>query len=315
MATDWCDFGQALARQKDFSSKFFETEGMSQEEKTRQFKSFLLSLHAELSELASAVNYKDHRPGTHVDPQKILFESVDVYRYLLAILNLWGVDADVFSSALEQKDELLHYRHELHQKKWDGRPVVLFDMDDVLAGFRDKFCDFASRKYGFFVDPHSPEYYNTTVFKAHGVSDSDAFRDFIDARGFSTLDVIRPYRDLMQSLKEVGYWVHIVTARPEHSRFCYHDTYSWLYRNEIPADAITFTPEKYAWLVGQPYLSSRGLFAIDDSPKHAAEYAKHGVRVLVPSKTYNKEISGLKNVTYVDDRDDPWAKTKELLGL
>jgi hypothetical protein len=38
-------------------------------------------------------------------------------------------------------------------------------------------------------------------------------------------------------------------------------------------------------------------FAIDDSPKHASEYAKHGVRVLSPRKSYNTEITDLENVT------------------
>jgi len=312
---DWSNLGAALQAQRCFSDIFFESSSMSDEEKTRQFKSFLLSLHSELSDLAGAVNYKDHRPGTHVDRQKILFESVDVYRYLLAVLNLWGIDAGTFASALEQKDHLLHYRHLLQQRSWAGQPVVLFDMDDVLAGFRDKFCEFSTQRYGFFVDPDSPEYYNTNAFKAHGASDADAFAEFIDARGFSTLGVIQPYMDLMFSLKEMGYWVHIVTARPERSRFCYHDTYSWLSRHSVPADAVTFTPEKYAWLVGQPYVSSAGLFAIDDSPKHAAEYAKHGVRVLVPSRPYNREIAGLKNVTYVGPDDSPLDKVRELLSL
>ena len=313
--SDWSRLQESLPAQKSFSDIFFDPALLADEDKVKQFKSFLLSLHAELSDLAGAVNYKDHRPGTHVDPQKILFESVDVYRYLLAILNLWGIDAATFAAALEQKDELLHYRHTLQQKKWEGQPVVLFDMDDVLAGFRSKFCDFATRRYGFFVDPMSAEYYNTTVFRQNGVSDSAVFQEFIDARGFSSLEVIQPYKNLMDALKSMGFWIHIVTARPEHSRFCYHDTYSWLYRNNIPADAVTFTPEKYAWLVGQAYMSAQRLFAIDDSPKHAAEYAKHGVRVLVPEKTYNREMLGLKNVTYALEGDDLGQKVTELLGL
>ena len=40
-------------------------------------------------------------------------------------------------------------------------------------------------------------------------------------------------------------------------------------------------------------------FAIDDSPKHVAEYAKHGIFCYMPKKNYNKEIRGMnKTHTY-----------------
>ena len=40
-------------------------------------------------------------------------------------------------------------------------------------------------------------------------------------------------------------------------------------------------------------------FAIDDSPKHVSEYAKHGIFCYMPEKNYNKEVRGFsKTRTY-----------------
>ena len=43
---------------------------------------------------------------------------------------------------------------------------------------------------------------------------------------------------------------------------------------------------------------------MDDSPKHALEYASHGVRVLAPCKTYNEQLVGVKNIDMYDNRSE-----------
>ena len=42
---------------------------------------------------------------------------------------------------------------------------------------------------------------------------------------------------------------------------------------------------------------------IDDSPKHAAEYAIHGLPCLVPEKSYNRKIWNTHNVFVYRDFD------------
>jgi hypothetical protein len=49
-------------------------------------------------------------------------------------------------------------------------------------------------------------------------------------------------------------------------------------------------------------------FAVDDSPKHAIEYADHGIQVRVPIKSYNKHISENKNITF-------YSELKEIIGV
>jgi 5' nucleotidase, deoxy (Pyrimidine), cytosolic type C protein (NT5C) len=312
--SDWSKLSDALAQQKAFSDLFFRAEDLGQKSKEEMLKTFVLSLHAEATGIVDGVNYKDHRRQSNpVDTQKILYKSVDAYRYVLAILNLWGISSEDFSTALQQKDDFLHYRHSLKDKSWKGEPVVLFDVDDVLAEFRDAFCKFVTNHSGVFVDPMSNEYYNATVMKENGLSNEFYFKTFVEAHGFQGLRVNEKYRALMKSLKDEGCWIQVLTSRPESNITAYYDTYSWLSRHDIPADAVAFSAEKFAWVVDQPFYGKTKIIAVDDSAKHSAEYVKHGVPTVVPQKTYNGEVAGLSGVLYVPDDIDPLRNIIELM--
>ncbi len=304
--SNWPDLSSALLQQKKFSDLFFDSSNLSPKEKEEMLKTFVLSMHAELTGIVDAVNYKDHRRIKHpVDTQKILYKSVDAYRYILAMLNLWGISGSTFATALAQKDDFLHYRHKLSQKKWDGQPVALFDMDDVLAEFRQSFCGWVTATTGTFLDPESHEYYNTDALKKTGLNNEFLFKTFIDQHGFLLLERNEKYFNFLRQLQDKGYWIQIVTARPDANLTAFYDTYSWLSRHGIEADGVAFTPEKFVFLTDQPYYNKGKYFAIDDSAKHSAEYAKHGVHTLVPEKSYNSEVKSLPNVSYVAKDEDP----------
>lgn len=297
---DWNNTISAAALQKKFSDLFFSPENMSLVEKQEMMKTFVLSLHGEVSDLASSINYKDHRLTKQpVDHASILFKTVDAYRYLLAILNLWEISGDQFSNALAQKDHFLHYRHTLDNNVWSDQPVVLFDMDDVLADFRSEFCNFASIVTGIHVDPNTSEYYNTTVFRENNIDSEEIFREFINSRLFSQLKPNKFFIETFHMLKKKGYWMQILTARPSESLFCYYDTFDWLSKHGIEADGVAFSTEKFRWLSDQEFYGKTKVFAIDDSAKHASEYAKHGVDVVVPETSYNKDVSEKSKVLYL----------------
>ena len=296
------DISTALMRQKEFSDLFFCEKDLSDTEKEEITKTFILSMHAELSELASSINYKDHRAKPHpVNPDKILYKSVDVFRYLLAVLNLWSIDPKDFITACEDKDLFLHARHKLTNLSDDSKPVVVFDVDDVIAEFRNEFNDWLKKEHNVEADPNSEEYYNTVGLVKVGLEPEGVFRDFIKKGGFKDIAVDSKIVSLMSKLKEAGYWIHLLTARPgENSRVLY-DTYTWLSKNKIPHDAVDFSGEKFRWVADQKFFNeSRLVCAIDDSSKHCAEYAKHGVKVIAPIKTYNKEIHKTDGVTMID---------------
>lgn len=312
--TKWKDLDAALSTQKTFSDYFYDPSSLSDEQKLEEFKTLSLALHSEISEMCSAVNYKEHRrEARDADLQKILYKSADAYRYILAIANLWGITPDKFADALEQKDHYLHYRHQLRDKKWSGEPIVLFDVDDVLAEFRVEFCKFVTEQTGIFMDPESTEYYNTVKFKEHGLNSEFFFKKFIDDHGFLRLGLNKKYYDFLMALKIKGYWVQIITARAADNLTCFYDTYAWLHLNSVPADDVVFTPEKFAWLAGQDFYKTAKVFAVDDSAKHSTEYAKHGVACVVPQKSYNFEVENSPGIIYVKNEEDVFDRVSPIL--
>lgn len=309
------NIANALMRQKQFSDLFFAEQDLTDAEKEEITKTFILSMHAELSDLVSAINYKDHRTKSHpVNTDKILYKSVDVFRYLLAILNLWSVDSDEFITACEDKDMFLHARHKLSSLSDQDKPVVIFDVDDVIADFREQFNKWLNEKYKVSTDPDSEEYYNTVGLVDVGLEPEGVFREFISSGGFRGLKSDSKIVTLMEMLRDNGYWVHLLTARPgENSRVLY-DTYSWLASNDVPHDAVDFSGEKFRWVADQKFFNeSRLVCAIDDSPKHCAEYAKHGVKVIAPVKSYNKEVHSTDGVTMVDFKNTTSDEMFELI--
>jgi len=54
-----------------------------------------LELHAEVSSLVSAINFKAHRKEKkQPDRDKILYEGIDILRYTMAIMNVWNISSD-----------------------------------------------------------------------------------------------------------------------------------------------------------------------------------------------------------------------------
>jgi len=311
---NWSNLPDALSLQEDFSSLFFDKKELSLKQKQEVLKTFVLSLHSEASGICDAVNYKDHRLLPDVaDTQKILYKSVDAYRYVLAILNLWGVSPEDFAGALSQKDEYLHFRHNLSHRVWSGEPIVLFDLDDVIAEFRESFCEFVTKHSGVQISPESSEYYNISKFKEHNLDNEFYFRTFIESHGFLNLRINPFYARFMANLRDAGFWVQVLTARPEKDLTCFYDTYSWLYRNDIPADGVAFATEKFSWAASQKFYTKAKMFAVDDSPKHAAEYAKHGVSVILPEKPYNREVYRVNNIHPVPEGVDPYKFKKSFI--
>jgi hypothetical protein len=291
-----------MNRQKEFSNLFFDNDKLSDAEREEITKTFVLSMHSEASELASSINFKDHRINTHdVDFNKILYKSVDIFRYTLALLNLWDIDPKTFVSACDDKDLFLHMRHRQNQMDRKSRPVVIFDVDDVIAEFRTTFNEWLTETYKIETDPESTEYYNTVGLMSAGIEPESVFREFIKADGFKKIPINTAVAESMKMLADAGYWIHLLTARPADNLKCFYDTYGWLNNKDICYHALDFSGEKFRWLADQTFFHQGDLVcAIDDSSKHAGEYAKHGVKVIVPIKSYNAEVHNIENITTLD---------------
>jgi hypothetical protein len=292
----------ALLRQRRYSNLFFDPKTLTDKEREEITKTFALSLHAEVSEIASAVNFKDHRPhSVPIDHSKLLYKSVDAFRYVLALLNLWEIDPQTFIDACEDKDLFLHRRHYESLTARGDRPVIIFDADDVIAEFRASFFLWLEKKWGVKADINDRQYYSAAEMQRCGIDSETAFDAFIAEGGFRSLPTNRTVVEAMWLARRAGYWIQILTARPASNLKCFYDTHRWLSDFGVPCDSVAFSPEKYLWVTGQEFYGKGHLVCVvDDSTKHAAEFAKHGVPVIVPAKPYNEDISGTERVTRVD---------------
>jgi hypothetical protein len=209
----------------------------------------------------------------------------------MAILNVWNVSSEDFEKAFRKKDDYLWIQQSISTKKWTGQPVAIIDIDDVLAEFRVSFAEWLSNRYNINIDVESEEYYFITALSNLDCNPELVFEDFIKEAGFSKLPAVQDARNFLINLKEKGYWIQLLTARPDDNLRCFYDTFSWLKDMDLVFDRVDFSSEKFRWCAKSEYYDHSAIqFAIDDSPKHATEYANHGIKCYVPRKSYNKNI-------------------------
>lgn len=289
-------------KQKRFNDNFYDIDSLTLEDKEEITKSFCLALHAEMSDLVSSLNYKQHKDeNKQVKLEKIIFESADIFRYVLAILNLWEVSCEDFISAFNDKDRYLDMNFDLSNAKWEGQPVLIVDLDDVVIKFREGFLGWLRNKKEVEVDYNSREYYTTREVIAAGLNPEKVFLDFIRDRGLKRLLPNPGMISAINEIREKGVWVHLLTARPDSNTLCMYDTYSWLKESNLCFDQLSFSGEKYRWCANSKYFDSDAILcAIDDSPKHASEYAKHNISAIVPREPYNTEVENLENIFMFD---------------
>lgn len=294
------DLESLFSKQAEYQQKL---RAITDENRSDEMRKLCLALHAEVTDLSRCINIRPHGEDTSVNRDRILYDAVDVFRYTVAILNNWGFSASDLTRAHDEKDAYLRVSHFFDQNVYDGRPVVICDMDDILTEFREGYYEWCERTYSVHADPRSTHYYMVDELREAGVNPEAAFRRFISEGGMFNLLPIPHACKMIQDLANNGYWIHIVTARPDEDPACKYSTYMWLQEHGITCHKLSFTPEKYRWLIQSGY-GDRVVCAIDDSSKHVAEYVKHGVVTLCPRKTYNRDLGQHDLLRWYDGPQD-----------
>ena len=292
---------EMLEKQRKFARNFYTVSSMTEEEKLERHKILCLAMHSEVSQLSDSVPFRDHRPSvTRTHRQNILFETMDVYRYCLAVLNLWEFTEEEISAAFASRDAHLSVRTKKNWKNYAGEPVVVVDVDDVIARFRQDFYEWLNKEHpSACADPSSSEYF---ISKPVGdMSGESLLQAFIDSGGLRSLSVCKNVVDGLAKLRSRGYWIHILTARPASELKCLNETYEWLDKNVVHFDSVDLSSEKYIAVASlEAYKQGKVLCAIDDSPKHASEYAMHGIPCLVPIRSYNTGVHNTDGIHTFD---------------
>lgn len=233
-------------------------------------KDLLLNLHEEVAELQRRVNTDRFHilrsPGAP-DPREVAHDGVDVFKYLLALMALNGVDAGL----LQEQFDLVTATVE---DRWRGEnlrlseevSVLLIDLDGCAADWTKGFRAFAQAR--------------GIAIPQGGLNDItlEPLKDAFDnSGGYLALD---PIPGAVPALKELGRRLKLVavTARPyQRCRRVYADTMMWFNRVGLRYDHIIFTRDKAEAV--RKMAPARVLGFVEDRAKHAIEVALTGVRV------------------------------------
>jgi hypothetical protein len=290
------NFEEMMKHQLKYNNKKFGEE-LSYEDKRSISKDLALNSYNSINRMIEKMRSSNHKPNE----DDLIYSSIDVLRYVMSILNLWEVNSDDVVLSFLEKDIFLDIEHEILNKKWEGQPVVIIDIDDVIANFRETFSYFLKNKFNIIVDNNSTQYYFVNEIIEAGHNPEKVFETFTNERHFKSIPLTLEAKNFIDELRKKGFWIQLLTARPKENLKIFYDTYWWLKSFNINFDRIDFSPEKLRWCINSEYYDSGSiLFAIDDSPKHALEYAEHGMCVKVPLKSYNKHIEN-KNIHFFNN--------------
>lgn len=299
--------------QRKFGDLHYDTDNMDDDARDAKTREIALALHHEVSKLVSALNFRRHVKSKKTpDVEKILYESVDIVRYVTAICNVWDIDHDDFYDAWEDKDGYLNEEYRLENTEWSGEPVIVCDIDDVFAEFRADFSKWVGKKYDIALDPHSPEYFFIEKLAESDHSSLSLFDEFINDRQLATLTT-NGVIQVLNHFHDKGCWIHIVTARPEENLTCRYDTSHWLRESELKYDALSFTGEKLSHVTRTRYSIDRKIVCcIDDGPNHCMSYVTHGYQTCMPIKSYNGHVGEYPNLHRYKEPDELYDVVKRL---
>ena len=89
-----------------------ETEGMSQEDKTRWVLNYTRAMSQELAELTDSVPWKWWAKYQTFDEQNARVEVVDLFHFLISLAQVLGMSADDVFQAYVKKNEVNFKRQE-----------------------------------------------------------------------------------------------------------------------------------------------------------------------------------------------------------
>lgn len=289
---------QLFEMQRDFGENFYDINTLTDTQRHDLSVKLTSALHAEVSSITSQIDFRTHRVlEEKIKIGNILHESVDVIRYTIALLNLWGLSSSDFDKAYQARDSYLTMMQAFNRKAWDGvTPVVIVDLDDVLTQFKPSFNKWLRDEYN--ITPPTTTYYSDSEIKFTGKSGTELLEEFVAAGNLDKLDAYRDVRDVLYKFHSAGdIWIHILTARDDKNLVKKYATLDWIKRHNIPCDRVDFASEKYLWLTRTEYFKKNKVIAvIDDSPKNIREFNDHGLTCIVPTRSYNvKQLEALSD--------------------
>lgn len=260
---------------------WYDKDLLTDKERAAWLDELLLGLHEEVAELARITRRKPHVVrAERADSGNRVEELIDALKYLLAIADLLGIDAETLSDRYVAKSQAVAQKVEQYRLELAGQRVFVTDLDECVADL----SVFFSETGGMYGTPTA------------GLLETEAKKDaWYNGGGFLRLGLIPDAVEALREAKANGCLVAIITARPvwEHYRVR-TDTVAWLKEHDVPCDILLFNKDKWD-AVHQSVYPATVVGALDDRDKHAIELAAHHVpNVMLMDRPWNATMDNDK---------------------
>lgn len=301
-----------MRRQKQMVEELnnIKIKDLKPEEWQALFNKFVLAMHEETTELLKCTNYKDHRE------EQILFrrsnailEIVDVFKYLFSIAALLNIKPEEFYQFEEEKSHVVYQRWNQKKILNQKSPVVMVDIDGVLADYPKSFYNYVNEQLGTTFNPEDQKSYD--LCREFGISRKlyEELKAKYRETGYKrNIPTIKGSIQALTMLRVRGYKVVLFTARPVHefSRIEL-DTLYWLRSNNYRFDGIIYAENKHEQLANF-YRNNKVDFFFEDNESNAGYLAGDGIKVILFDKPYHKGITH-ENITRIKN----WDEAREVI--
>jgi uncharacterized HAD superfamily protein/NTP pyrophosphatase (non-canonical NTP hydrolase) len=296
------------AQKKQQEDLSLDPDLLSPEEKRNMSGRMVLGMSEEVTALAKiTARYKRHVVRVdEVTPENVSDKVADVMKYLVCLAQMHDVDADRLMESFNSKTAVVYDRARCERTKLKrGAKVICLDLDDVV-------CDLSpwtNRLAKLRGDAPMNERTLTMM---------ESYKDECYRTGhFKTLKPIAGAASGIRTLKQMGYSIVIITARPQwqYPRL-YADTLYWLKFNGIHHDLLLFNKDKTE-AVFQYVRPAWPTFFVEDHLRNASGLASAGVDVLLfdqPANRGQEDTDQIRRVMTWKDVIEAVRKTEETIN-
>lgn len=259
--------------------------------KVARTKELMLHLISECSEVLDACGtWKAHVPKTEtVNPAQLAQELIDVQKYWIMLCQLWNIGPEQLEEAYWAKSAAVRQRYaEMWIAQLD-RPIVVVDLDNVLADFTRGFCLYLKQNWSSLshatiddaVAQH--QWLSASTLGISLMEWAEIKHAFRVSSGFATLPPMPGAAAFLDRARAAGYAVIGLTSRPiDRYPNIYVDTVQWLWHHDMQLDHIWWGVDKADRLreasERHPGLIEKIVCAVDDDERFVRQFAELGVR-------------------------------------
>lgn len=273
---------------------------------------YVLGAHSELSDLLAQTNWRNNSTYVNTDfGPNVIEELTDVTKYIFSLWQLMGCSPQDMLNSMALKGELLNqilYQETRPQLK--KRSIIMLDLDGVVADFRTGFMEWVSNTKWAEILTIKEEEIGLHMDINHGW-DYNAYNqakiEFEREGGYSFLPSIKAVKMAVNTLKSIGWYIMVYTARPYTAyKRIWGDTYLWLKDHDIQVDELHFGYDERV-LTASYLQNDNHVVALEDDPTLIKRYQGCNIPVFVYPQPYNISVYfNSDSIKMLDPHDTHW---------